>query len=985
VDAEQQPGLAQHLARDAASRVTQHLAGQALTKLAALASGKGSLIALAVIAAVVGILLVVVLVVSVTGAAFQSSMAVWPVRVATDAAGNYQASGWTISSRFGWRDDPQGGGSQFHDGLDLANPNGTCPFGYHCGAPAMFDGRVQYVGWDVAAAGDPSKTGGGEMVILENGRDDHETIYAHLEPYRLYVQLQGRIEDPYGRYDDYRDYQAIGHGPLRPDLTNGGIEMTCLNDMPNFLPTRTGAGTVVFLYDRPASCTTTVVWGQRGGDWRGWIADQPGGRAGDAQRAELRWQTPIALGQRAQDVALRFRAHLVPPPPPPPITDTVTLTPVPQPVGRAAPRGAVLTTGRGSASSSRQPISDLSPTPATIAPGSRIGRPRSCEALPGGWTRCAWSLGDIPTERERFASTPDPWIVAAAGLPQTERTAGAAQDDDVPSLTPAPPGLIASTAPRRLGALGRGGVATQSSPTPGPATRQLAATLDPPQVAPGASSVLNLAVTGGAPGTTAYVIIGMPQVTAQQLVATLPDGCFGSATLITCTVHPPASLVIPLTVLADSDASALELTIAVPPDGDQPQLQQSLQLRVVQDPPTVAPMTPTPISTATPVPPALPGGSGLDCAPQALVRLPDVAAPNPRLIAPAAVSFAAVRAEILERTGIDPLATLADALRAPGYTTSKAGVLQTSWHKAGRAIDLNQGGPFVRVAEGRMFRLYVGNVDITAIFEAHGWQRIPVQGDTAEWWHYEWHPDGIAWTSAMRQVWELATLQAAFPEIAWTAIGCASGANSPGGSTIDPGEVEDLCILGAPSYHSAIETFDGCGPPVRAGDQVYQLDSTLGFVGLTGQTTGPHLHLGLKVRSYDGSWPLSDICTPEWLLGRIPSADANCFTELADPLSFLPQAPGNNGVSGAEAPALRAPGSVSHPAAAVTPTPIIPEGAPYQLPPPNFPSALVFTPVPNSTPVGQYWSPYADGGQYGGGGVGQWFCANVWRGFPWCN
>ena len=26
----------------------------------------------------------------------------------------------------------------------------------------------------------------------------------------------------------------------------------------------------------------------------------------------------------------------------------------------------------------------------------------------------------------------------------------------------------------------------------------------------------------------------------------------------------------------------------------------------------------------------------------------------------------------------------------------------------------------------------------------------------------------------------------------------------------------------------------------------------------------------------------------------------------------------------------------------------------------------------------------ADGGKYGGGGVGQWFCSNVWNGFPWC-
>jgi hypothetical protein len=132
-------------------------------------------------------------------------------------------------------------------------------------------------------------------------------------------------------------------------------------------------------------------------------------------------------------------------------------------------------------------------------------------------------------------------------------------------------------------------------------------------------------------------------------------------------------------------------------------------------------------------------------------------------------------------------------LRAPSFTTSKPGVLQASWHKAGRAVDLNQGGPFVRVAEGRMFRLYVNNVDITAIFEAHGWQRIPVQGDTAEWWHYEWHSDGIAWTSAMLQIWDLPTLQAAFPEIARDTLGCAAGSNT-GDDPNTPQETEQMCV-----------------------------------------------------------------------------------------------------------------------------------------------------------------------------------------------
>jgi hypothetical protein len=541
--------------------------------------------------------------------------------------------------------------------------------------------------------------------------------------------------------------------------------------------------------------------------------------------------------------------------------------------------------------------------------------------------------------------------------------------------------------PPGVGGIDRqGALQVDATPTPAVSQRGLTATLDPPAITPGATTTLRIAVTGSASETPAYLLIALPSYGGLRLAPTLPPECFGT-TLITCPVRMPSDISILLELRDARGVPSLDMTVMLMPAQSEPELRQSLQLQVVQDTPTPAPPSATPtLSSASMTPEGSPGSATPDCASQALVQRPNVIAPNPRLIAPAAASFAAVRAEILERTGVDALAVLGDVLRQPSFTTSKPGVLQASWHKAGRAVDLNQGGPFVRVAQGNRFRLFVNNVDITTIFESHGWQRIPMQGDTAEWWHYEWHPDGIAWTSAMRQVWDLPTLQAAFPEIAWSTIGCASGSNSAGGDpTTNPLESEGLCVLGAPNYSSAVETFAGCGPPIRAGDKVYQLDSTLGFVGLTGQTTGPHLHLGLKVKSYDGSWPVVDICTPEWLQGRTPPADANCFTDLADPLAFLPRAPGNMGVGGDEAPALQQRDNNRNLAGAVTPTPIIPEGAPYQLPPPNYRGALVFTPAPGATPVGQYWSPYADGGRYGGGGVGQWFCTNVWSGFPWCN
>jgi len=655
--------------------------------------------------------------------------------------------------------------------------------------------------------------------------------------------------------------------------------MTCLNDMPNFLPTRSGPGTVVFLYDRPASCTTTVVWGRHGDGWQGWIPDQPPAR--DEQRADLRWQTPIELGKHAQDVALRFRAHLVPPPPP--ITSTATLTPPPATPARAALRGTFGAAGRGS-------VARAAPLSATPAPADLVthpgGKPRSCVALAGGWARCSRSFADIPTERARFATASAPWLIAAQRWADSQPSAGRQLDVEVDST------IMSISSP-----------ASQATPL---------ATFAP---------------------------------RVEPATRTLQSGS-GSA----------ARSVRAHAMLLRTDDAQDE-----PADTHQPALPAIPRLLNEQ-------------ADETP-----------DCARQPLMRLPNVTAPNPRLIGPAAASFAEVRSEILERTGMDALAVLADVLRAPSYTTSKAGVLATSWHKAGRAIDLNQGGPFVRIAEGARFRLYVHNVDITAIFEAHGWQRIPVQGDTLEWWHYEWHPDGIAWTSAMLQVWDLPTLQAAFPAIAWATIGCAGGSNSGDDPIVDPTGRGQLCVPGAPRYHSPVETFAGCGPPIRAGDQVYQLDTILGFVGLTGQTTGPHLHLGLRVRSYDGSYPFVDICTPEWLQGRVLPDDANCYTDMVDPLAFLPRAPGNAalGRSGVQA---APPMQVPDPGATMgyAPTPIIPEGAPYQLPPPNYPGALVFTPLPNATPIGQYWSPYAEGGRYGGGSVGQWFCTHVWSGFPWC-
>lgn len=190
------------------------------------------------------------------------------------------------------------------------------------------------------------------------------------------------------------------------------------------------------------------------------------------------------------------------------------------------------------------------------------------------------------------------------------------------------------------------------------------------------------------------------------------------------------------------------------------------------------------------------------------MRLPGVRAPDPQLNALAAASFAQVRREIIARTGQDALATLADVLRAPGFRSDRPGIADRSWHKAGRAIDLNLGGPFTLQRDGSMFRVFVGSVDITTIFEAYGWQRIPAQGSVLEWWHYEYHPDGIACAGRPTDV-----LAAAFPESDWVAIGCTTGSLPPSdGLDLPPG----ACVPDPPIWEDApgVSYSRSCGPPV---------------------------------------------------------------------------------------------------------------------------------------------------------------------------
>jgi murein DD-endopeptidase MepM/ murein hydrolase activator NlpD len=981
--------LAAATARRAAHHTARSIAGSTIGKLATRAAARGIAAvlfkaggvfgakAIAIVALILVALALVIallsLLVGVISAPFQQTTAVWPVSADIEPDGTYQAGGWAISSRFGWRNSPFTHQPEFHDGIDIVSPLGGCPFGKGCELPSMFDGRVEYVGWDQTGGDDPTTEGGGQIVTVENGAEDHRTLYAHLEPYRLHVQLQGRIEDDYGRFDDEREYQPIGVGELTPGLDDGDIEMWCALEMPEFRPTRTGPGTVTFVYDRPARCRTSVVWGRRTDDWEGWNADDPPADADG--RASLAWETPIESGKRSGDVALRFRAHLVPPPPPPTATPTAG-TPEPENAmamfSDSVPARAQRSGGRGGVSQGL----NMSRNGA-----ARAQTPQACERLAGGM-RCAWRIADIPLAEAPTAP------MDAAITARTESGVGRGSTRFAPAVLAADATPVPTTAPL----LSVVTTASQYRVPTGGRFRLVVSVFN------GAvdGEPITLTVTGGAVVRLldANASNGSCSVGGQSVSCT-PVARPGAPATITVVIellpNVPRYGRVELRALATDDARTAEDMVVIeeagyavtpgpwPPATVTPAPSATPEPTLAPVWPTIDPDTaPLPTATATPLPPGQgPGTLPVVCAPQALVQLPGVVnahggTSGMQLSNATAAAFQVARVELQARTGRDVLQRLADGLRQPEFRSSKPGVARMSWHMTGRAIDLDTSLPWRRVREGRYWRLWLSDVDVTTVFARHGFSRIPDRDDSVEWWHYEYRPDGLAWTSAMLQVWPASRLERAFPEIAWASVGCQGG-----GSDLLPPLVEGFvrCIAGEPSFASAVEELPGCGPPVRAGDQVYQLDSILGFVGMTGRTTGPHLHLGLQVKSYDGIYHQVDICTPDWLQGVLPPPDVYCWTEMADPLAFLPLAP-------------PPPDSTEKSlVASADATAVIPEGAPWQLPPPNYPGSLLQEPASDATPEGQYWSPYQDGGQYGGGGVLEWFqgtTCNAWGGFPWC-
>lgn len=892
----------QQVRRPSAARVAAtQLAWRAAIHVArAAVAAKGGVVAAAIAAAVLAVL-ALALGCAVVGAAFQSSTAVWPVPAATSAAGGYRAAGWQVASRFGWRDNPFAPDTaEFHDGVDLAGP-ALCR---RCPAAAMFDAQVTYVGWDSPGGERPDTAAGGQTVRIESGGGAYEVLYAHLEPYRLYVQLQGRIADRHGRYDEYDGYQPIGQGELQPD---GEIAIACDGDAPDFVPARIGPGTLMFTYDRPASCRTTVTWGARGAGWEGWTPDDS---------VELAWSTPVDVGRAAGDVALRFRAHLVPPPPPPTVTPVVSGT-----TGLEGEQGRV---------------TSVAPAEARLALDA---------------TRLTWHIADIPP------ASAAAWSASSGmGAAHQPRQAREEATPTAMQLTPAPP-------------VGEGETA---------AVPQLALVLTSSRTDPAIGQVVSLAASvfsGGAGAQAVTVRASLPAALEVLDVSASNGSCAVDGGEITCAARAgagqPATLHIAARVSADTPPhTRLTVRASAEAGGSSAADDVTLQvaaLVIIEPWPPPAPTAPTAAPGASP-------GSPGPVAPTALPAEP-ITAPCYRAVAAA-----------LSRQGApySQGGALADDPRGPdglplprtGPTSFDcSGLVWWAYAQAGLPVghttyqQLDDGVGLACTLDdlrGVFTRCWAPGDLIFLRYPAG--QHVAIYAGSGLFMDCFNHRVGCVLHDVSRDPF----YRAHFLQARRIIGGCEDMALDPGAPVPPPldgepqGDVAGVCVVEPPTFVGRVETLDGCGPPVRLGEPVYQLDSVVGFVGLTGATTGPHLHIGLRARSYDGSYATTNICTPGWLNGRLPPPDADCWTEMADPLDFLPRAHGGE---------LLMDG-----------TPV-PADAPYQLPPPGQPGSLALTPEPGAAPLGQYWSPFADGGRYGGEPALEWLrgvsCA-AWKELPWC-
>jgi hypothetical protein len=160
------------------------------------------------------------------------------------------------------------------------------------------------------------------------------------------------------------------------------------------------------------------------------------------------------------------------------------------------------------------------------------------------------------------------------------------------------------------------------------------------------------------------------------------------------------------------------------------------------------------------------------------------AAPKALLVPSAAEAFERLRKETVNKSGRDFLSRLADCYRPPDFRSSKTGVANRSWHKAGRAFDYDQTatylvivkelirgavffrtwircakqdgsqGEFVTACDYRGFQVSGWLFDFTRTAERLGWARIPAwhgwqrHYNYREFWHYQF-TEGLTLAEAL--------------------------------------------------------------------------------------------------------------------------------------------------------------------------------------------------------------------------------------------
>jgi cell wall-associated NlpC family hydrolase len=758
------------------------------------------------------VLLIAVSLCGTLSAGLQSSTLAWPVPIpeAGKEADGWQAGGWEISSRFGWREHPMEPGTlEFHDGIDLAGK----PFDLYQPTVAVFDAQVAYVGWDDPTAERPDEIGGGQMVILNNGDGQMEVLYAHLQPYRLYIQLQGRL-------DGSNQYVPVGTAELQPEPLDASIDTTCTGDGATFVPTRLSAGTYLLLYDRPAACTTTVSWPAASG----WYPDG---------LTSLIWTTPIEEGMLAKDVALRFRGRLVP--------NAQAQREDTTRHERMQVETPVAATVRHPRNGSVVPRAANAPPRDPAMPGAQ------CERL-DAQTTCRWSLHAIPDRVEQ--------VVPSLPIHSGPVTQSRIKMDELEKLYP---GMLIML-PYRGDGRPAGDVIVPPVPLqdepPQPRQRRMPA--DGPPLQPiSFQQGMNLVAETRAQGVLQAADTGDIDTSAP---------CYRAA------------------------QAALTKQGAI--------YSQGGHLR--GDP--IDPATGTFYPRA--------GPNSFDCS-----GLTWWAYQQAGITIGGVVSTQAL-------DGVHIPCTLAD-LRGPDTTCWAPGdLIMLAMPGIGPShVAIYVGSGLFMDCYNHAVNCVLHEVQDDWAYRTYFWQARRYANGCAD--HVlDIPPPSAGWggdASIVRQ-----------PEF------------QPGGP----------CVHGIPTFREDIETFPGCGPPVDLGTRLKMLDSRVGYIGLSGTTTGPHLHFGLTHVGLSGQPTTTDVCTDAWLHGRTPPPGHACTTRQADPLDFLPRA------------------HATTPLASAKDAPAVDE--PYQLPPPGTDGALLSSPAPEASLAGEYWAPNTEEGRFGGGSVWNW-------------